>query len=230
MLDKYKVKQIQALLSEGHGIKTVARLTGVSRNTVRRYQRNTPRKGHHGPAWRAMEAKREEVKKLFYDCKGNCSAMHRFVKDTIGVEAPSLRTLQKFCKPFRLELRQSRLTKTGRFETPPGHQMQIDFGEDDVCVGGEGLVHCHASSSSMSRGASCTTKPPRRRDEWLRVADSLETCKIPLKNHKAYPPVLCPNTQLFRCLDLLVFRHLLHKNAAPVLPNASNEVVGGPTI
>ena len=105
MLDKYKVKQIQALLSEGHGIKTVARLTSVSRNTVRRYQRNTPRKGHHGPAWRAMEAKREEVKKLFYDCKGNCSAMHRFVKDTIGVEAPSLRTLQKFCKPFRLELR-----------------------------------------------------------------------------------------------------------------------------
>ena len=132
-----------------------------------------PRKGHHGPAWRAMEAKREEVKKLFYDCKGNCSAMHRFVKDTIGVEAPSLRTLQKFCKPFRLELRQSRLTKTGRFETPPGHQMQIDFGEDDVCVGGEGLVHCHACSSSMSRGASCTTKPPRRRDEWLRVADRL---------------------------------------------------------
>ena len=48
MLDKYRVSQIIALLNEGHGIKTVARMTGVSRNTVRRFQRNIPRKGHHG--------------------------------------------------------------------------------------------------------------------------------------------------------------------------------------
>ena len=113
MLDKYKVKQIQALLGEGQGIKTVARMTGVSRNTVRRYQRNTPRKGHHGPTWRAMEAKREEVKKLFFSCKGNCSAMHRFVEETIGVKPPSLRTLQKFCMPFRLELSQEQADEGG---------------------------------------------------------------------------------------------------------------------
>ena len=124
MLDKFKVKQIQALLAEGNGIKTVSRLTGVSRNTVRRY--HTPRKGHHGPAWRAMEAKREEVKKLFFSCKGNCSAMYRFVEGTIGVKPPSLRTLQKFCTPFRLELRQSRLTKEEEeesFEKPPCNRM-----------------------------------------------------------------------------------------------------------
>ena len=34
MLDKYRVSQIKALLAEGHGIKTVAGMTGVSRNTV----------------------------------------------------------------------------------------------------------------------------------------------------------------------------------------------------
>ena len=70
MLDKYRVSQIIALLNEGHGIKTVARMTGVSRNTVRRFQRNIPRKGHHGRAWRAMEAKLEDIRKLFYDCRG----------------------------------------------------------------------------------------------------------------------------------------------------------------
>jgi len=32
MLDKYRVSQIIALLNEDHGIKTVARMTGVSRN------------------------------------------------------------------------------------------------------------------------------------------------------------------------------------------------------
>ena len=65
------------------------------------------------------------------------------------MEPPSLRTLQKFCRPFRLELRQSRLTKTERFETPPGHQMQIDFGEDDVLVGGE-IVRVHFFVARMS--------------------------------------------------------------------------------
>ena len=168
MLDKYKVKQIQALLGEGQGIKTVARMTGVSRNTVRRYQRNTPRKGHHGPEWRAMEAKREEVKKLFFSCKGNCSAMHRFVEETIGVKPPSLRTLQKFCMPFRLELRQSMLTKTERFETPPGHQMQIDFGEDDVSVGGEVMrIHFFVAKMSYSRRIFAKAYLSENQGNWL---------------------------------------------------------------
>ena len=119
MLDKYRVSQIMALLEEGQGIKTVARMTGTARNTVRRFQRDIPHKGHHGRAWRAMEANMEAVRKLFYDCRGNCSAMLRFMKDAISMEPPGLRTLQKFCTPFRLELLQSRLTKTERFETPP---------------------------------------------------------------------------------------------------------------
>ena len=93
MLDKFQIKQVKALLSEGYAIKEVARMTGVSRNTVRRYQRNIPNKGHHGPVWRLMDENQEALKKLFYDCKGNCSAMQRFVEEIIGVEPPCLRTL-----------------------------------------------------------------------------------------------------------------------------------------
>ena len=52
-----------------------------------------------------------------------------FVENAAGVEPPGLRTLQKFCSPFRLELRQSSLT-----ETPPGLRMQIGLGEGDACV------------------------------------------------------------------------------------------------
>ena len=168
MLDKYRVSQIIALLNEGHGIKTVARMTGVSRNTVRRFQRNIPRKGHHGRAWRAMEAKLEDIRKLFYDCRGNCSAMLRFVEDAISVEPPGLRTLQKFCTPFRLELLQSRLTKTERFETPPGHQMQIDFGEGDVCVGGETVrVHFFVARMSYSRRIFAKSYFSENQVNWL---------------------------------------------------------------
>ena len=109
-----------------------------------------------------MEAKLEDIRKLFYDCRGNCSAMLRFVEDAISVEPPSLRTLQKFCTPFRLELLQSRLTKTERFETPPGHQMQIDFGEGDVCVGGE-TVRVHFFVAKMSFHAGFLPSPTFRR-------------------------------------------------------------------
>ena len=58
MLDRYRVSQIKALLAEGHGIKTVAGMTGVSRNTVRRFQRNIPLKraitAWRGGRWRRI--------------------------------------------------------------------------------------------------------------------------------------------------------------------------------
>ena len=115
-----------------------------------------------------MEAKLEDIRKLFYDCRGNCSAMLRFVEDAISVEPPGLRTLQKFCTPFRLELLQSRLTKTERFETPPGHQMQIDFGEGDVCVGGETVrVHFFVARMSYSRRIFARSYFSENQVNWL---------------------------------------------------------------
>ena len=57
-----------------------------------------------------------------------------FVENAAGVEPPGLRTLQKFCSPFRLELRQSSLAGTNSPETPPGYRMQIGLGEGDACV------------------------------------------------------------------------------------------------
>lgn len=47
IVDKYRVSLNSALLAEGHGIRTMTRMTGVSHNTVRRYQHNVPHKGHH---------------------------------------------------------------------------------------------------------------------------------------------------------------------------------------
>ena len=44
--------------------------------------------------------------------------MHRLVEDTIGVEPPSLRTLQKFCVPFRLELSQDQADEGGMLRPP----------------------------------------------------------------------------------------------------------------
>ena len=147
----------------------MARMTGVSRNTVRRLQRNIPPTrgvtAVRGGQWRRIWG---VSGKLFYDCRGNCSAMLRFLGDAISVEQPCLRTLQKFCAPFRLELLQSRLTKTERFETPPGHQMQTDFGEDDVCVGGETVrVHFFVAKMSYSRRIFAKSYFSENQVNWL---------------------------------------------------------------
>lgn len=107
MLDTFKISLIRALLAEGNGIRTVARTAGVSRNTVRRYQRNTPRKTRHGPAWRALEANREMVEKLFHECDDNCAALLRALEGTLDV-LPGLRTLQHFCKSLRESPRRGR--------------------------------------------------------------------------------------------------------------------------
>ena len=76
ILAKYRVSQIMALLEKGQGIKTVARMTGAARNTVRRFQRDIPHKGHHGRAWRAMKANLEAVRKLFGHASG-CGGRHQ---------------------------------------------------------------------------------------------------------------------------------------------------------
>ena len=58
MLDKYRVSQIMALLEEGQGIKTVARMTGTARNTVRRFQGSVKNLSH----FLKMQMARQSVK------------------------------------------------------------------------------------------------------------------------------------------------------------------------
>jgi hypothetical protein len=50
----------------------------------------------------------------------------------------SLRTVQRAVKPYRQEL-EAQARATVRFETPPGKQMQIDFGERLIKIGGAKL-------------------------------------------------------------------------------------------
>src|SRR5215207_5559846 len=50
----------------------------------------------------------------------------------IGV---SLRTVEREVAPFRRAL-EAEAGATVRFETPPGHQLQIDFGERPITIAG----------------------------------------------------------------------------------------------
>jgi hypothetical protein len=75
------------------------------------------------------------IQELYLTHEGNCSALCRTISTVYAVKI-SLRMLQRFCKPFRQVLREAQVTeeRSGRFETDPGDQLQIDFGEKYVTI------------------------------------------------------------------------------------------------
>ena len=83
-----------------------------------------------------------------------------------GIEA-SVRTVQRAVAHRRRQLRAAELA-TVRFETAPGRQMQIDFGERRVWIAGAQVtVHFMAAVLSFSRRLFVKAFLHERQGEWL---------------------------------------------------------------
>src|SRR3712207_8770123 len=65
---------------------------------------------------------------------GNADVVRQELAAERGI-AVSLRTVERACAPYRRRLL-AEARATVRFETPPGRQLQIDFGERRVRIGG----------------------------------------------------------------------------------------------
>jgi transposase len=66
--------------------------------------------------------------------RGNADVVRQELKEELGIEV-TLRTVERAVAPFR-QLLEAERRATVRFETAPGRQMQIDFGETRVVLGG----------------------------------------------------------------------------------------------
>lgn len=112
----------------GWGIKRIAKELGVARNTVRRYvaaggwqpYQVPVRIGRLAPlsAWLAERFERH---------RGNADVIRQELAAEHGIVI-GLRSVQRAVEPLRRTLRAQQVA-TIRFETPPGKQLQIDFGE-----------------------------------------------------------------------------------------------------
>ncbi|MBV9747970.1 MAG: IS21 family transposase [Acetobacteraceae bacterium] len=120
----------------GWGTRRIAAELVCDRETVRRYlaaggwvpYRTPERPGalaEHG-AWLAERLRRH---------RGNADVVRQELASELGIEV-SLRTVERACAPLRREIAAEALA-TVRFETPPGKQMQIDFGERGLVIGAE---------------------------------------------------------------------------------------------
>jgi len=116
---------IRALSKEGHSIKAICRLSGFSRNTVRRVLRDTGPRDYRSPERvSCLDPFKAYAKERFEACGLSACRMLEEIRP-MGYTG-SLRTLRRYLESLKPE--RERLRKlTVRFETPPGKQGQADW-------------------------------------------------------------------------------------------------------
>src|SRR5215468_6538152 len=119
----------------GWGVKRIGRTLGCSHHTVKHYVTA-------GGVVSFKSAKRAKLldgledwlRERFIRHRGNADVVRQDLAAEKGLGV-SRRTMQRAVQPYRQAMTAEALATT-RFETPPGRQLQIDFGERLVEIGG----------------------------------------------------------------------------------------------
>jgi len=129
------VAEMLRLRACGWDLKRIARQLGCSHHTAKDYvaaggvkpfkSPERPKRLHGLEGW---------LRERLIRHRGNADVVRQDLLAEKGVTV-SRRTLQRAVQPYRQALKAEALATT-RFETPPGRQLQIDFGERLVELGG----------------------------------------------------------------------------------------------
>ena len=155
------------LKSLGWGIRRIAKELGCSHMTVRRYvsqggwlgcrSRGRPRSLAGLEDWLAERFRRHA---------GNADVVRQELAAEKGIQL-SLRTIEREVAPLRREL-QAEARATIRFETPPGKQLQIDFGERRAAICNENVkVYLFVATLGYSRRLYVRAFHNERQESWF---------------------------------------------------------------
>jgi len=126
MLRSKSVHTIRELAAQGKSIRTIVAETGIARNTVRKYLRGTPQAAPRPRRQSKLDPFKNQIRTwITEDHLLNCETMLERLQAQGYTGAISI--LKDFVQP----LRPPRPTRQAvrRYETKPGEQMQIDWGE-----------------------------------------------------------------------------------------------------
>jgi transposase len=156
----------------GWGIKRIARELGCSHHTVKHYVAAggpVPFKTPQRP--KTLDGHEEWLRERFLRHGGNADVVRQDLLAEKGL-AVSLRTLQRAVQPYRQMLKAEALATT-RFETPPGRQLQIDFGERLVEIGGA-RVKAFVFVATLGHSRRCHVRAFRheRQESWFSGLES----------------------------------------------------------
>jgi transposase len=115
---------------------------------------------------RLLDGAEEWVAERFRRHRGNADVVRQELARERGIKV-SLRTVERAVSPLRRALR-AEAQATLRFETPPGRQLQIDFGETRAVIGGERVrVHLFVATLGYSRRLLVRAFRHERQSAWL---------------------------------------------------------------
>lgn len=166
VIDPCQVQVIRGLQRNGWSIKAIARELGLARNTVRHWLKagsDDPRPRPGRP--NSLEQEANWLRERFLAGIRNADVLRQEL-EARGV-CVCLRTVERAVAPYREEA--ANLDRaTLRFETAPGQQMQIDFGEKWLTVGDERVkVYLFVATLGYSRRMFAQVHPGLRQSHWL---------------------------------------------------------------
>jgi transposase len=160
------VTAIRELTNRGWGSKAIASELGIARNTVRRYQRGASAGVQQRPSGRRLSADDQALAQQLFqsEAEGNAVVVQQLLA-TRGCVV-NVRTVQRAVAPVRQAERAADVA-TVRVETAPGAQMQVDFGEKRVAIGGTAItVFLLVAVLSYSRRTFVKPFLHERQDDW----------------------------------------------------------------
>jgi transposase len=161
MLREDVVREMLARLEQGQKVKRIARELGVTVKTVKRWRRRGQWRPRQTPAQRrALDGYAEFIRRRAPEVGWNGVVVHRELQ-ALGFSGGYLQ-VQRFLQPLRSERRWASVA-TVRFETEPGRQAQVDFGQTRLWIADtEVTAHIFVLTLGFSRRVWARAYPNER--------------------------------------------------------------------
>ena len=161
------VAAMRRLYELGWGMRRIAAELGCSRNTVKHHLSQGGWVPYRSPTRRrVLGGLVEWLGASFRQHRGNADVVRQELQRVHGLRV-SLRTVERAVRPWRQAL-EAEARATVRFETPPGRQLQIDFGTTTVRIGEEPVrVRLFVATLGYSRRAFVAAFEHERQAAWF---------------------------------------------------------------
>ena len=172
MKEPEEVAAMLRLWTVGWGLKRIGREFRCSHHTVKRYVEAGGFVAYKQPERPCKLGGLEDwLRERFRRHRGNADVVRQELIAEKGIDV-SLRTVERAVAPYRQELDAEARARV-RFETRPGKQMQIDFGERLVEIGGVKIkVFLFVATLGYSRRLHVRAFLNERQESWF---DGLES-------------------------------------------------------
>ena len=166
------VSAMVRLRALGWGARRIAGELGCSRTTVRHWLREGSwRRPVASLRAKALDGLEAWVEDRFRRHAGNADVVRQELAAEKGIVV-GLRTVERAVAHLRQELR-AEARATVRFETRPGQQLQIDFGQRRVAIGGAPrLVSFFVATLGYSRRIHVRAFAGERQEHWFAGMES----------------------------------------------------------